>query len=205
MEVCAPRTRITTWLASVNADGRRGVALLALLGLLVGLSLGGEPFRRALRYDRSAIAGGQGWRLLTGHLVHFDLHHALLNACGALLMWGLFARDYSLPKWGLILLASLVAIDAGFWWRDPALEWYVGASGLLHGVMAAGTVAHLRRGDPDGWLLAGFLVLKLVWEQTHGPLPFSGPGTPVVVDAHLYGALAGGLCAVALRPRPESL
>jgi rhomboid family GlyGly-CTERM serine protease len=205
MEVSAPRTRLTGWLASVNGDGRRGLGLLALLGLLLGLGLGGEPLRRTLRYDRAAIAAGEAWRLFTGHLVHLDLRHALLNGCGAALMWALFARDYTAQRWGLIVLASMLAIDAGFWWRDPALEWYVGASGLLHGVMAAGTVAHLRRGDPDGWLLAGFLVLKLVWEQTHGALPFSGPGTPVVVDAHLYGALAGGLCALAMRPRPESL
>jgi len=211
MNVTAPRTRITPqsrvhgWLASVNGDGPRGFALLLVLALLLSPQLGGDPVRLALRYDRAPIAAGQWWRLVTGHFVHLDLHHALLNSAGAVLMWALFARDYTAWKWCLILFASVVGIDAGFWWRDPGLEWYVGCSGVLHGVMAAGTIAHLRRRDPDGWLLLGFLVLKLGFEQTHGPLPFAGGGVAVVVDAHLYGALAGGLCALGMRLRRESI
>lgn len=40
------------------------------------------------------------------------------------------------------------------------------------------------------------LLVKLAYEQIHGPLPFAGD-MPVVVDAHLYGAL-GGLAAAVL-------
>ena len=58
--------------------------------------------------------------------------------------------------------------------------------------MAAGTLAHLRRRDLDGWILAAVLVGKLLYEHAVGPLPFSG-SAGVVVDAHLYGALGAGL------------
>ena len=39
---------------------------------------------------------------------------------------------------------------------------------------------------------------KLGWEQLAGPLPFTGEtaGGPVIVDAHLYGAVGGALAAL---------
>ena len=89
----------------------------------------------------------------------------LLNCLGLLLMWALFARDYTPRQWLSIVLGSIAAIDAGLWLWDSTVRWYVGSSGVLHGVMAAGTLAHLRRRESEGWMLAAFLVGKLVWEQ----------------------------------------
>ncbi len=201
MSASAPRSGFTRLLASVNGDGRYGLGLALVVALLLSSELGGDAARTLLRYDRIEIAAGEWWRLLSGHWVHLDLEHAALNALGAALMWALFARDYSVREWGAVLLASVICIDAGFWLLDPRLEWYVGSSGVLHGVMAAGTVAHLRRRELEGWVLLAFLVLKLAWEQFHGALPWSGAVGPVVVNAHLYGAVGGALCALALRPR----
>jgi hypothetical protein len=44
-------------------------------------------------------------------------------------------------------------------------------------------------------MLAAVLVAKLIYEQCFGALPFSSVSTggTVIVDAHLYGALAGAL------------
>jgi membrane associated rhomboid family serine protease len=105
----------------------------------------------------------------------------------------------------LIVLAAIAAIDSGLWLRDSTVAWYVGSSGALHGVMAAGTLAHLRRRDFDGWILAAFILLKLSYEQWTGALPFAESGAGVVVDAHLYGALGGLAVAAFLKPRPEPL
>ena len=41
--------------------------------------------------------------------------------------------------------------------------------------MTAGTLAHLRRRDLDGWILAAFIIVKLTYEQTSGALPFAKP------------------------------
>ena len=196
-------TRVHAILKSLNCDGRWGLALLAACALLLLPSLTGEAGRLALRYDRAALASGQLWRLLTGHLVHLDLRHALVNILGLVLMWALFARDYAPRQWLAILLASIVAIDAGLWLWDSTVTWYVGSSGALHGVMAAGTLAHLRRREPDGWLLALFLAGKLLYEHTVGALPFSG-SSAVVVNAHLYGVIGGGAVGALLKPRPPS-
>jgi rhomboid family GlyGly-CTERM serine protease len=177
-------------LKSLNGDRAYGIALLCALGLLVLPELAGPTGREALRFDRPALAHGEWWRFLSAHFVHLDLEHALLNGLGLILMWALFARDYHPLGWLAIYLTSALAVSAGLWFLNPELAWYVGASGALHGVMTAGTLAHLRRGDLDGWILASFILAKLGYEQFAGALPLAGsPDT--VVDAHLYGALGG--------------
>jgi rhomboid family GlyGly-CTERM serine protease len=185
-------------LRSLNCDGSAGLALGVACLALLAAELGGDAARKALRYDRSALAAGEWWRLATGHFVHLSLEHAILNALGLVLLWILFARDYSPRAWLLILASAMAAIDLGLWAFDSTVLWYVGSSGALHGVLAAGTLAHLRRREPDGWILAALLVGKLTYEQSVGALPFL-KGAAVVVDAHLYGALGGLLAALALR------
>ena len=200
MGVRRPVNRVRGMLESVNCDGRLGLALMAACLLLLLPALGGESARLGLRYERVGLAEGQLWRLVTGHWVHLNLRHALVNVLGFALMWALFARDYGLRQWLCVLGAAVLAIDAGLWLLDSTVQWYVGSSGVLHGIMAAGTVAHLKRREGDGWVLAALLGAKLLSEQRFGPLPFSG-STDVVVDAHLYGVIGGGLVALALRPR----
>ena len=188
-------------LRSLNGDRAYGLAMLAAVALFLLPEIDGAAARDALSYQRAALAEGQWWRLLTAHFVHLDLEHAALNAMGLVLMWALFARDYPPLRWLAIYLGTALTVSAGLWWFSPEVAWYVGASGALHGVMTAGTLAHLRRGDLDGWILAIFIVLKLGYEQLAGALPFAGsPDT--VVDAHLYGAI-GGVVLALLRGRPR--
>jgi rhomboid family GlyGly-CTERM serine protease len=190
-----PVLRFKHTLVSLNCDGRYGMGLAAVWLVLLLPVAGGVGLRDALRYQRDAVLGGELWRLVTAHLVHLDLSHALLNAVGATLIWALFARELRPWQWCAIALAAATAIDAGFLLWQPQLHWYVGASGVLHGTMAAGTLAQLRRRDPVSLLLALFLVAKLGYEQLVGALPFESPGT-VVVSAHAYGAIGGLLMAL---------
>ncbi len=196
--------RVHRTLASLNCDGRLGLALLGACLVLFLPTVWGEAGRLALRYDREALAQGQLWRLLTAHWVHLGLRHALVNVLGFALMWALFVRDYSMRQWLLIVLAALGAVDAGLWLWDSTVRWYVGSSGVLHGILAAGTVASLRRRDPQGLWLAALIAGKLLYEQRVGPLPFSGT-SEVVVDAHLFGVLGGASAALGLKPRPRPL
>ena len=94
-------------LRSLNLDGRRGLALLLASLLLLLPTLAGEAGRALLRYELSALADGEWWRLLSAHLVHLDLRHALLNVVGLVLVWALFARDYSPKAWLAIVLGHL--------------------------------------------------------------------------------------------------
>lgn len=183
------RIRAPTAVSSIQ-----GAWLVGLLAaVLVLLWFTGESGRELLRYERSAVLQGQYWRLLTGHLVHGSGQHLLLNAVGLGLIAALFPREYSLRAWLLILGSSIATIDLGFVLLEPQLEWYVGLSGVLHGALAAGAIGWWRHESRALALaLTAVLVGKLAWEQLHGALPLSGD-MPVVVDAHLYGAIGGAL------------
>jgi len=185
--------RLAGLASALRWDRGRWIGLLAivlLLDLLWGL---GDTVGSLLRYDRGAIAAGGWWRLLTAHCVHLDLHHLILNELGLVLMWSLFADDFDVVEWTLIVSAGALGISSGLWWFSPGVTWYVGASGILHSVMAAGTAKHLIGREWDRWLLVVCLSAKLAYEQ------FGGHEPPlVVVDAHLYGALSGFVVGAAL-------
>jgi rhomboid family GlyGly-CTERM serine protease len=202
MNAATPAHGLAGVLRSLNIDRGYGIALLGACAALALPELVGEPARQIMSFDRDALADGQWWRLLTAHFVHLDAAHALLNGFGVVLMWALFARDYSPARWLAIYFVAALSVSLGLWFLDPQLQWYVGASGALHGVMTAGTLAHLRRKDLDGWILAIFILLKLGYEQLSGALPFAGTAN-TIVDAHLYGALGGVVIGLLLKSRPE--
>lgn len=182
--VYGPRTARggTTWL----------VGLIAATVVL--LSFGGDELRLLLRYERVAVLDAQQyWRLVTAHMVHGSINHSALNLAGLAVVALLFPRHYSIGEWLAILGASAAAIDIGLLWSEPQLAWYVGLSGVLHGALAAGTLAWWRsESKPMALALTAILVGKLAWEQWAGALPLSGD-LPVIVDAHLYGAFGGAL------------
>ncbi len=173
-----------------------GILVLCALVLL----LAGDSGREWLRFDRAGIAAGEVWRLLTGHLVHLGASHTWLNLAGLVLVWFLVGRAYSWKQWLWVMAGSIGAIDAGLWFGAPALEWYVGLSGLLHGMLAAGIVAGLAERSGEAALLGIVVAGKLAWEQFAGPLPGSETtsGGAVIVDAHLYGVVGGTLVALVL-------
>ncbi len=184
------------------------VVLVAVLLAFHGLGADALP---VLRYERSAVLSGEAWRLVTGHLVHADMVHLGWNVLGVLIVAFLFARDYSWRQWLVILGVSIATTDLGFLLLAPQLEWYVGFSGVLHGLMAAGLVAWLRTSrDAITWIVTGLFAAKLAWEHFAGPLPFTAASLelPVVHEAHTYGAIGGGLAGLWLTrrmPRPASL
>lgn len=160
--------------------------------------LGGKPVRELLAFDRNGIAAGEAWRLLSGHFVHLGISHLSLNLVGLALVWYLVGRQFTTVRWLFVAILSIVAMDAGFWWLNPELDWYVGLSGLLHGLLAAGLVVAVRERDREGLVIALFVIGKLAWEQWGGPLPGSEAtaGGAVIVDAHLYGAIGGALAGI---------
>src|ERR1700742_1742593 len=124
--------------AALQWDRGRWLWLLAIVAALALVLALGDSVSALLRYDRGAIAAGGWWRLLTAHIVHLDLHHLILNELGLVLLWSLFAADFDVVDWLIIVLSGALAISAGLWWLSPRVGWYVGASGVLHTVMAAG-------------------------------------------------------------------
>lgn len=180
-------TRIRVWVVPAIV-----VATCSLLEIF------GNVARGALRYDRVAIGDGEFWRLVSGHFVHLGWSHLALNMFGFVLISYLVAAQFSVTQWCVIAAMTVATIDAGFWYLQPQLIWYVGLSGVLHGLLAAGAINGIRMRQQEFWLIAVFLVGKLTYEQMLGPLPGSenSTGGSVVVAAHLYGAVGGAVAGL---------
>lgn len=163
----------------------------------LGLMLGGTAVRDALMYDRLRIADGEVYRLASAHLVHLDWPHLLLNLAGLALVWALVGPAFRSLQWLLIAVAAAAAIDTAFWWLMPGLHWYVGLSGVLHGLLVAGALGLFRLRRIDASILLALVTAKLAYEQLSGPLPGSGDvaGGAVITEAHLFGALGGAFAA----------
>ncbi len=169
-----------------------------LLVVFVLLELGGNELRAALRYERSLIADGEVWRLITGHFVHLGWSHMLMNAASLAVMLWVFAdntaRDGALRLWWSPTVIIALAVSLLFLLLVPKLHWYVGFSGVLHGLI----VIALWRGKPfwpsiNWWLLVVAVSAKLLYEAVFGAMPGSADlaGGPVATAAHLAGAVAG--------------
>ncbi|HEY8520635.1 MAG TPA: rhombosortase [Gammaproteobacteria bacterium] len=173
------------------------VAVLAVVCVAFGLL--GEAGRAFGRYEREMLELGEWWRLATAHLVHLGPGHLALNLAALALIGALFDDLLSAGEWAAATVASAAAIDAGLWAFAPQIAWYVGLSGVLHGLFAYGALKLASRGAVAGWLGAAGLGAKLAWEHWAGAVPFSAAttGGPVVVEAHLFGALGGALALAA--------
>ena len=177
---------------------------LAAIAVLLQLAGGAE----AWRLERGRLLD-EPWRLATGQLVHLGWTHLLLNLAGLAVVWALFGRELYARQWGAAIVACGLGVGAGLLALSPELAWYVGFSGVLHGLLAAVMVARVARGRaPSDLLLAAALAAKLVLERfAGGDAGTAGLiGGGVAVDAHLYGALAGvavgGFFAVTRRTAP---
>ena len=178
-----------------NPWGAAGATAL----MLVVLQLGGDDVASALRYDRAALAGGEWWRWLTASLVHAGWPHLAVNLAGLGIAVLAVGDALATSRWAACFALGALAVTLGLWLGSPEIDWYLGASGVLHGLFVAGATAPAMRRTGAGIVILALVTAKLAWEQLAGPLPGTGEaaGVPVVVDSHLYGAM-GGLLFTAL-------
>ncbi len=169
---------------------------------LVGLSLifAIVPFLDPQRFafEQEAIANGEYWRLLTGHFLHTNNIHLVLNWIGIVLLWGLHGDYYQAKYYLAQFLVFALGCSAGLYLFNPDLGWYVGLSGALHGMFVYGAIQDIKVRLNTGWLLLVGVAIKLYFEQTQGASESLGQWIEanVAVDSHLYGAVSGLLLAL---------
>jgi rhomboid family GlyGly-CTERM serine protease len=172
---------------------RAETAFSATFVLLI-LLLGADPaFRDALRFDRELIVAGESWRIFTGNFVHIGAGHLWLDTLGLALLL-LFFRDVFSPRdWTLATLTGVLAVGVGLWFLNPEVRSYVGISGVLHTLLFAGLLLSFRHSPLINGIVFAAMAARLWSEQQPGYDVYymqDTIGGAVMVDAHLYGALA---------------
>lgn len=172
---------------------------LLLGGSMLALFAGLGPAPTQLVYDRTAILGGEWWRLVTAHLVHSDVGHLAWNLGGLLLLGGLL-EGISRAALSAALAIGTLAVDLVLLFGLPGMGWYCGLSGSLNALLvplfAAGWAA---RRSPLIPLMAALTLAKIGIEMASGQALFTETAWASVPQAHLAGWLAG-IAAMLLFP-----
>lgn len=170
--------------------------IVAALSLLAFVS---PMLSQLWQLEFDAVAGGQSWRLLTGHLTHYGGGHLFWD----LLMFVVLAaacegqhRRLFAPS--LMLMAAGISVSLALLRSDITV--YRGLSGVDTGLfvwfVADQAIGCLRRREPGTaalWLLPAVAVCgKLIFEIATGQTLFvdSSHFTPLV-ESHLVGAAIG--------------
>jgi rhomboid family GlyGly-CTERM serine protease len=171
------------------------IASVALaIHLLPGLSA-------ALQFERLAIANGQWWRILTGHLTHWNADHIFWDLLMFIIL-GVMVEQLGRLRLVLLCLTSAAGISLVIWCTQPDLPTYRGLSGVdtaLFVYLACSLLTTARQARRwsgcvfPAVLLAGFAA-KVIYEVVAGTTLFvdsQRAGFVVVAMAHLTGALIG--------------
>lgn len=135
---------------------------------------------------------GEPWRLLTGHWVHAGWEHLLLNLVNLVLLRLAFRQwPGSGQLYGFMLYAA-VLIGIGLW-LTTSLKFYVGFSGILHGLLIYLLLLHWNQYRVVFGLAIIVVVGKVISEQLYGANPLSTAviGLSIATEAHVFGVISG--------------
>jgi rhomboid protease GluP len=161
----------------------------------------GGTFRRAI------VEQGQWWRLFTGPLMHGSIPHLVLN-CVSLWLAGALLERLIGWRWfaGIFFVSALGGSIASIFLNAPNIIG-VGASGGIVGLFAAAIAASFHFQSAQ---MSYALRIRAAQILVPSLLPFLSTarnGEQIDYSAHLGGALAGGMLALAmlaLWPRQSS-
>lgn len=159
---------------------------------IISLVIQATSLQDTLDWQRSAINNSQWWLLVSGNFAHLDWQHYALNVIALLVIWELFFKLQKIGLSILIILYLCLTVGLGIYFFNADVEWYVGLSGILHGLFLIGISHDVFKKNLLSILVALGFIGKIVWEQTVGITTgalFSED--TVLVDAHLYGAIGG--------------
>lgn len=173
--------------------GRISWVTLGVVGLsmVVYLFPGIQAF---LVYDRAAILGGEVWRMITCHLVHFSAQHFIYDtvAFGAA---GWMIERLGYRNFGWLCALAAIGISGGVLLCEPRLQICGGLSGLATAAVVFLAVHGMEERGGWRWLCVTALILtvaKLAVELITGRFVFlqTRDGFVSVPANHIAGALA---------------
>lgn len=186
-------------------------SMLFFVVMLVILHILPESLRSMLEYHRAQPE--QIWRAVTGHLLHSNHWHLVMNLGALLLMLMLHRLYYSLRSFALLLVSGCIGISVLLYLFSPDIQIYVGLSGWLHCFITVGALLDIKQKIQSGWLILLGVITKVVYEQWQGPDAELAAliDANVAIDAHLYGVICGLLlgfvfvCATSAKPEKNQL
>jgi rhomboid family GlyGly-CTERM serine protease len=109
------------------------------------------------------------------------------------LLWLLHKEYASSISFSLNFLFICLGTSVCIFIFSPNISWYVGMSGVLHGIFAWGVIIDMYYKRKSAYLLLVGLIVKLIDEQYFASSSFMAEliEVGVAVNAHLYGSIFG--------------
>lgn len=149
-----------------------------------------------LIYDRTGVVGGELWRIVTGHLVHFSAAHLINNLVVLVPAVWLVETRYRADA-GLLFLGAAAAIGMALLVGEPRLLQFGGASGISFAFLVYACLRGLH--EDRRWRTVCMVLLTIMgakfaaefggwhfrdWQANEGFVP--------VMLSHVVGAATGG-------------
>lgn len=146
-----------------------------------------------LAYYHTGIGQFEFWRLITATFCHTNFNHLIMNLIGLIVTLGLFLDTFKKLIITPLIIFNSIFISLMLFLFEPDVIWYVGFSGVLHGLFSYGVASDIDQKDKWGYLLGFGLFFKVAYEQLFGAQQSTIAliDAPVLINAHLYGVIAG--------------
>ena len=159
-------------------------------------------FQESLIYSKEAVNAGELWRLWTGHLVHINYKHLLLNCIGLGIFIVLYNKALSLKM--LIIESCILAssISIGLYYLSANIFLYAGLSGLLYGLFTLYSIKAIKLKDYLlGYCVFFLISLKIIWSYIDPAINVKSSlliQAPIANDVHLYGYITAIVIATVM-------
>jgi rhomboid family GlyGly-CTERM serine protease len=166
----------------------------SLIILLVAVVYLFEPqSSQLLAYYHIGIAEGELWRIISASFCHTNLNHLLMNLTGLVITLALLVDTFKNISIFPVIIFNSIFISFCLFIFEPDVIWYVGLSGVLHGIFSYGIASDINNRSLWGYLLAVGIIFKVTYEQIFGAQQSTITliEADVLVNAHAYGVIAG--------------
>ncbi|MEG1030940.1 MAG: rhombosortase [Acinetobacter sp.] len=178
-------------------DDKLLIKKIIFLALCLSISACLQVFPDYFVYWRESLLT-EVWRIWTAHWVHVGWIHYVLNMLAFICLPFIFPQ-FKLSHIAVLLCILPLCMSLSFYLFFPNIMAYAGLSGVLHGLYVVAAMMYLF--DPKerrfSILVLVLISGKLLWENTFGQMGTAELiGSPVLVEAHLVGALSGLIYAI---------
>ena len=176
------------------------------IAIFITLMLVPEQAQPWLRYNYTELQNQQSWRILTGHFIHTNWGHLLLNSAAFMALWALHGKFYQPRKLFSFVIMNACMITAYVYFFTD-INIYSGFSGVLHGLIVWGAIRDIENKDKTGYLLLLGVFAKVLYEQVYGASESTAAmiQAEVAIEAHLAGVLAALLYCFGEKVREKQL
>ena len=144
-------------------------------------------------YQRTALEQEQIWRFFSGHFAHLNNKHLLLNLIAWIIIFVLGFNHLSIKRCLALLFTLTLSISLCLYYFMPAIAFYGGLSGVLHGYFSYILIEWIKSKHKIAWLILLLLLIKVILENFSNSelLATEYLNIRVIPEVHIIGVFAG--------------